>query len=137
MLQLDVGSAGDPQPATARFPFRLSSWPGEGRCLVATRDLRPEETVLVETAAVHGPASAAACVVCCWDGADGRCGGCGHVLCGDCEEEGGVYKNNSAHFISVNLSIPKNPIAYSELTRYTLYFFHFLQFYKRMNLTKH
>jgi len=34
--------------------------------------------------------------------------------------------NNPSIIYSVNLSIPKDPVAFSELTRYTLYFFHFL-----------
>ena len=38
----------------AHFPFQLERRMGEGRCLVATREIRPEETVLTDSAIILG-----------------------------------------------------------------------------------
>ena len=38
----------------AHFPFQLERRVGEGRCLVATREIRPEETVLTDSAIILG-----------------------------------------------------------------------------------
>lgn len=69
------------------FPFRVSQTTSSGRCLVATREIRPEETVLSDSAILLGPASPYVCIVCC-SHRPGRCDGCGHVLCRMCSDSG-------------------------------------------------
>ena len=43
------------RPQSRCLPFRVSEVAGRGRGLLATRDIRPRETVLVEMAALTGP----------------------------------------------------------------------------------
>ena len=72
-----------------QFPFRVSSTPSSGRCLITTREIRPEETVLSDSAILLGPASPLVCIVCCcFRPGCGKCASCGHVLCRICEGSG-------------------------------------------------
>jgi len=76
-----------------RFPFHVETCKGAGRCLRANRGIAPESTVLSDTAVFLGPASAAVCIVCCSNGDDHHCEGCGHVLCRLCAGDGGHTLN--------------------------------------------
>ena len=69
------------------FPFRVSHTTASGRCLVATREIRPEETVLSDSAILLGPASPHVCIVCC-SHKPGTCDGCGHRVCRVCSDSG-------------------------------------------------
>merc|ERR1711892_1136311 len=72
-----------------QFPFRVSHTPKSGRCLVTTREIRPEETVLTDSAILLGPASPFVCIVCCSYRPDSaKCESCGHVLCRICRGSG-------------------------------------------------
>ena len=78
MMEFTRDDVGDIVPRLSdRFPFTVSEGgPGEGRCLRTTRDIRPEETVLTDTAVFLGPSSPTACIVCCEaGGGEERCGG--------------------------------------------------------------
>ena len=72
------------------LPFCIVYKGGVGNCCVATRDITPGHTVLVDTPAVWGPNhhSAPTCVNClsAWSG-DSVCAQCGYPVCGkDCSE---------------------------------------------------
>jgi len=54
---------------------------------VATREIRPEETVLSDSAILLGPASPHVCIVCC-SHKPGTCDGCGHRVCRVCSDSG-------------------------------------------------
>ena len=68
-----------------QFPFYVASRPEAGRCLMSTREVRPGEVVLTDSAIILGPASPLVCIVCCSSrGQRSRCPGCRHVLCSSC-----------------------------------------------------
>ena len=48
-----------------QFPFSVGAVAGSGRCLVSTREIRPGETILTDSAILVGPASPTVCIVCC------------------------------------------------------------------------
>ena len=72
-----------------QFPFRVSHTPSQERCLIANREIRPEETVLSDSAILLGPASPLVCIVCCSSRSGcGRCPKCRHLLCQICSASG-------------------------------------------------
>jgi len=89
-MELVRNTAGELQPELpAQFPFRVGHTPASGRCLISTREIRPEETVLSDSAILLGPASPLVCIVCCCSrsGSD-RCSKCRHILCQICSGSG-------------------------------------------------
>ena len=90
-MELVRGSLGELVPKLPpQFPFRVSNKPESGRCLVANREIRPEETVLTDSAILLGPASPNVCIVCCSYRQDqlDKCVKCKHVLCKVCRSNG-------------------------------------------------
>ena len=68
-----------------QFPFHVTNSPVSGRCVIASREIRPGETILTDSAIILGPASPVVCIVCCSArGHRSRCPGCRHVLCQRC-----------------------------------------------------
>ena len=59
---------------------------GKGRCLVATRDIKPMELIMMDAAIAHGPQNLTSpvCLECC-KVVDGSytCGMCNMPLCGE------------------------------------------------------
>ena len=49
----------------SQFPFSVGSQSRSGRCLVSSREIRPGETILTDSAILVGPASNNVCIVCC------------------------------------------------------------------------
>lgn len=72
----------------SHFPFRVVTSGEKGRALVTTRKIRPEETVLTDSAILLGPASNSVCIVCCCGGGTvlTGCPHCRHPLCASCRE---------------------------------------------------
>ena len=48
-----------------QFPFTVGETAVSGRRLVASREIRPGQTILTDSAILVGPASPGVCVVCC------------------------------------------------------------------------
>ena len=76
------------------LPFGIVYKEGIGNCCVATRDILPGHTVLVDTPAVWGPNSNTApkCVAClaAWSG-NNLCKQCGYPVCDQACAEGGQH----------------------------------------------
>jgi len=85
-MELVRGRDGQLHPVLPpQFPFYVASRPEAGRCLMSTREVRPGEVVLTDSAIILGPASPLVCIVCCSSrGQRSRCPGCRHVLCSSC-----------------------------------------------------
>ena len=59
---------------------------GKGRCLVATRDIKPMELIMIDAAIAHGPQNLTSPVCLeCGKAVDGSytCGMCNMPLCGE------------------------------------------------------
>ena len=78
------------------FPFRVRWRAGRGRCLVATRDIKPLELIMFDAAIAHGPKnlSKAVCLE-CGELVDGSylCGMCGMPMCGEACQVGSTHYN--------------------------------------------
>lgn len=72
------------------FPFRVAEVKGRGQGLVASREVKPGETLLTDSSILLGPASSHVCIVCCRGGdcVLERCSACSHPLCQTCREGG-------------------------------------------------
>ena len=72
----------------SQFPFTVGETASSGRCLVDSREIRPGQTILTDSAILVGPASPGVCVVCCSSSSpSGRCGACRHQLCSSCQHD--------------------------------------------------
>ena len=71
-----------------QFPFTVGETAVSGRRLVASREIRPGQTILTDSAILVGPASPGVCVVCCSSRPPSRqCGDCRHRLCSSCHHD--------------------------------------------------
>ena len=89
-MELVRNSRGELTPQLpSQFPFRVGQTPGQGRCLISNREIRPEETVLSDSAILLGPASPLVCIVCCCFRTEcRRCSQCRHLVCEICQVSG-------------------------------------------------
>ena len=71
-----------------QFPFTVGETAVSGRRLVASREIRPGQTILTDSAILLGPASPGVCVVCCSSSQPSRqCPDCRHRLCSSCHHD--------------------------------------------------
>ena len=71
-----------------QFPFTVGETAVSGRRLVASREIRPGQTILTDSAILLGPASPGVCVVCCTSSQPSRqCPDCRHRLCSSCHHD--------------------------------------------------
>ena len=74
-------------------PFRIEERPGKGRCMIATKDIKPQELIVRDTPLVIGPSRQTEGVSCtaCYASMTGeklkRCLKCNFPLCGLCGKE--------------------------------------------------
>ena len=71
-------------------PFEVSTFPGIGRCLLATRDINPGELILEDFSCAAGPKEEAnedVCIVCIRkDELRSQCHRCGLPICDKCKD---------------------------------------------------
>ena len=126
-MELVRGRDGQLHPVLPpQFPFYVASRPEAGRCLMSTREVRPGEVVLTDSAIILGPASPLVCIVCCSSrGQRSRCPGCRHVLCSSCashsEEECAILAKVgnwlvAKYLIYIWIKPPKQPSSQPRLT---------------------
>ena len=78
------------------FPFRVKWRTGAGRCLVATRDIKAMELILIDAAIAHGPPNMTSPVCLeCGHKVDGSylCGMCNLPMCGEACQVGPTHYN--------------------------------------------
>jgi len=83
------------------FPFRVKWRSGKGRCLVATRDIKAMELIMIDAAIAHGPQNMTTpvCLECGKD-VDGSylCGMCNMPMCNESCQVGSTHYNECQVF---------------------------------------